>query len=164
VDDELEPGEDQVFYLEGPTEMNSGKPGPGKAELIYEDGRVEIVDIDTTPTVEGNAREQALRWFIEALGGCVEPPTLTPDAIAAAVREALGRNDLGLVNENELAAMLGVAVSTLQTWRSNREGPAFVRAGRSVLYRTAAIIDWLEQTETQTRDAVQPSDGRRKRR
>jgi predicted DNA-binding transcriptional regulator AlpA len=141
-----------------------------KVEVHHEDGRIEeipeeLLSIEITDEMRERrallamASERARQRVIEVFGGCVEPP-----AIAAAVREALGRNDLGLIDENELAAMLGVAVSTLQTWRSRREGPAFVRAGRSVLYRTAAVTEWLEQAETPTRDAVQPSDGRRKRR
>jgi predicted DNA-binding transcriptional regulator AlpA len=148
--------------------MDDDELEPGMVEVHHEDGRVEqvpgeLLSIEITAEMRERqallamAAERARQRVIEVFGGCVESP-------AAAVREALGRNDLGLVNENELAAMLGVAVSTLQSWRSVREGPAFVRAGRSVLYRTAAITEWLEQAETQTRDAVQPSDGRRKRR
>lgn len=48
-----------------------------------------------------------------------------------------------LISETEFAAQRGVSVRTLQRERALRTGPAFIKIGRRVFYRPAAIRDWL---------------------
>lgn len=50
---------------------------------------------------------------------------------------------------SELAAQLGVSKDTLQRWHSQRVGPPLVRVGNRVLYRRAAVREWLIAREVQ---------------
>lgn len=45
------------------------------------------------------------------------------------------------------AEELGVTVRTLQRWAAERTGPARTRVGRKVLYRRAAVEEWLRRAE-----------------
>jgi predicted DNA-binding transcriptional regulator AlpA len=63
-----------------------------------------------------------------------------------------------LLNEAEVAAMLGVSKRTLQAWRQRRsDGPAYVKlsaAGR-VRYRLDSVLAWIaEHTCRSTADAA----------
>lgn len=42
------------------------------------------------------------------------------------------------------AAFLGVRPGTMEIWRCNGEGPAFLKVGRVVRYKRADLIAWLE--------------------
>lgn len=44
----------------------------------------------------------------------------------------------------ELAAQLGRTPTTLYRWHVRDIGPPRVRLGRKVLYKRAAVIEWLE--------------------
>lgn len=46
---------------------------------------------------------------------------------------------LELIDEREAARRLGVSVRTLQSWRLRREGPPFVKLGRSIRYDPAVL-------------------------
>ena len=61
------------------------------------------------------------------------------------VGNTTGRATSGkLVTQEELAERSGVAVRTVERWRSTGEGPNFVRIGpRKVAYREEAIEAWL---------------------
>jgi predicted DNA-binding transcriptional regulator AlpA len=53
-----------------------------------------------------------------------------------------------LLTERETAKWLSVGVSTLQRWRSQRHGPAFVRLSeRRIGYRKSTVERWLSQVE-----------------
>jgi excisionase family DNA binding protein len=45
----------------------------------------------------------------------------------------------------ELAAYLGVPVSTLYVWRQRGEGPPGFKVGKRVRYRASDVVAWLEQ-------------------
>jgi excisionase family DNA binding protein len=47
----------------------------------------------------------------------------------------------------EAADYLRYPVETLRRWRALGEGPRFVKAGRHVRYRRAALDRWLEERE-----------------
>jgi hypothetical protein len=51
------------------------------------------------------------------------------------------------LNVSEAAFFLGVSESTLNTWRTRGRGPRYVRLGRKVLYRIAALNDYLLSNE-----------------
>ena len=57
---------------------------------------------------------------------------------------------LGVLTEEEVALLLGKEVSTLQKMRSDREGPPWLKAGRSVLYRQSSLEAWLVAQEART--------------
>lgn len=50
---------------------------------------------------------------------------------------------LDLIPEKEYAAARGVCIRTVQRDRALRTGPAFVKLGRKIYYRKAAIEAWL---------------------
>jgi len=60
-----------------------------------------------------------------------------------------------LIPEADYAAMRGVCLRTIQRDRALRTGPAYIKVGRNVFYRPAAIDDWLlAQEQTQPRAKV----------
>ncbi len=52
-----------------------------------------------------------------------------------------------LLTEAEAARLLRIAPRTLRWWRSKGTGPPYVRLGRRVMYRRAAVLKWLEEKE-----------------
>jgi predicted DNA-binding transcriptional regulator AlpA len=53
-----------------------------------------------------------------------------------------------VLGERETARWLSVGVSTLQRWRSNGYGPAFIRLSpRRIGYRKSAVERWLASRE-----------------
>lgn len=55
-----------------------------------------------------------------------------------------------LLNEHEIAAMLGVSVATVRRWRLLRRGPKYRKVGASVRYQPVDVAAWL---------ATRPSGG-----
>ena len=51
--------------------------------------------------------------------------------------------------EPDLAAELGLTVRGLQLWRTKRCGPAWTKLGKRVVYRRAAVSDWMKAQEQQ---------------
>jgi len=77
----------------------------------------------------------------------------------------VGGEILGMLTPATLATELGVAVLTLQRWRHSkpRIGPPYVRVGRRVFYRRAAVEAWLVAKEEGTAAPGKPP-GRQARR
>jgi excisionase family DNA binding protein len=48
-----------------------------------------------------------------------------------------------LLAPDELAELLGYPVKTLAEWRSNGDGPPYVRLGRHVRYRPEDVETWI---------------------
>lgn len=44
----------------------------------------------------------------------------------------------------EVEALYGIPVRTLEAWRGRGKGPPFIKAESSVLYRFAAVEAWLD--------------------
>lgn len=56
-----------------------------------------------------------------------------------------------LLTPADVAEYLRVEQTTLRDWRYRGTGPAFVRTGRSIRYRPAAVEEWIKaNTETAT--------------
>lgn len=64
-----------------------------------------------------------------------------------------------LIDEHEAAALIGVAPSTMNSWRVKRVGPRFVRVGRLVRYRPDDVRTFVESRLVGTSD--QPKAGAR---
>ena len=64
----------------------------------------------------------------EELNAKVLYPTTDPDA---------------LLREGDAADLLNLSARTLQTWRCEGDGPAFVRAGRAIRYRRRDVLAWV---------------------
>lgn len=59
-----------------------------------------------------------------------------------------------MLNDVEAAALLGVAPATLNRWRAERIGPAFVRlSGRCVRYRREDVERYIESRRIVTPEA-----------
>jgi predicted DNA-binding transcriptional regulator AlpA len=54
-----------------------------------------------------------------------------------------------LITSEKAAKALGVKPQTLANWRSEKQGPRYVKVGRLVYYRRSDICAWLA---TQIRD------------
>jgi excisionase family DNA binding protein len=52
-----------------------------------------------------------------------------------------------LKTTEELAERLRISTSTLRRWRSNGEGPKFIRVGKKVRYRQSDVEDWLSSQD-----------------
>jgi excisionase family DNA binding protein len=50
-----------------------------------------------------------------------------------------------LLTQQLLAEELQVSVRTLERWRQEGTGPAFIRVGRSPRYRRSDVDAWLER-------------------
>lgn len=66
--------------------------------------------------------------------------TAPPSATSSALLQ-------GWISRTDLAQELGVCDETLRRWADARRGPAFVKAGRKILYRRSVVLDWLETQE-----------------
>ena len=56
-----------------------------------------------------------------------------------------------LLNTNELSAMLGVTVNTLQIWRHQGKGPRYIKLSRrAVRYRQQDVLDWMNTSVVET--------------
>lgn len=49
-----------------------------------------------------------------------------------------------MINQQQLAEMLGKSIKWAERARHEGNGPKFIKAGRSVLYRTSDVLEWLE--------------------
>lgn len=64
-------------------------------------------------------------------------------------------NTAPLLDERELAARLGLSLSTLRNWRAARRGPRFIKLGRrAVRYRAADVERFIADGERVSRDAA----------
>ena len=57
----------------------------------------------------------------------------------------------GWISRLDLARELGLSVDTLRRWDDRRMGPPCVRAGRTIYYRRAVVLDWLEKQDSTKR-------------
>ena len=64
---------------------------------------------------------------------------------------SLGKNQV--VDETQAAKILGRSVQTLRNDRHLRQGPAYIKLGRSVRYRIKDLIDYLEEHRVDPRKA-----------
>lgn len=48
-----------------------------------------------------------------------------------------------ILTEIQAADVLRLSSRTLQAWRAQGRGPAYVKAGRAIRYRRRALVEWL---------------------
>jgi predicted DNA-binding transcriptional regulator AlpA len=58
------------------------------------------------------------------------------------------RDELDLVPADELAEALGLAEQTLAAWRSEKQGPDYVKLGKTVFYRRCGLTEWIARRST----------------
>jgi hypothetical protein len=71
------------------------------------------------------------------------PPQITIDKINGNERRRL------VIDEDAAAGLLGVSPRTLQRWRQEGEGPAFVRIGKRRMYRPGDLEAFVEAGRVQ---------------
>jgi len=76
--------------------------------------------------------------------------TQLEQSLAARRGVASGTLLQGWISRTSLARELDVCEETLRRWADARRGPAFVRAGRKILYRRSAVLEWLETQEMES--------------
>lgn len=67
------------------------------------------------------------------------------------------RAEMGLISEEELAALLRVQPATLATWRMEKRGPDYVKATKSILYYRKDVHEWLSCNVVVTNRTLQDS-------
>ena len=72
---------------------------------------------------------------------------LSPEKQIAEIASRV-RSAIGLVNEDEAAAVIGVEPSTLATWRSQGKGPEYVKLGKGVFYTVNDMSKWVNDEMT----------------
>lgn len=70
-----------------------------------------------------------------------------------AARAATLRSAIELFSEDELAEVLDVKPQTLAAWRAEERGPDYVKLGKSVFYRKADVLEWINANVVLTRRA-----------
>lgn len=58
--------------------------------------------------------------------------------------ETVRNTMIHLLNEYQVAEMLGVSVATVRRWRLLRQGPRFLKLGALCKYRIEDVASWLE--------------------
>jgi predicted DNA-binding transcriptional regulator AlpA len=53
-----------------------------------------------------------------------------------------------LLNEYQVAAILGVSVATVRRWRLLRQGPKYLKIGAAVRYKHQDLDSWLASRPT----------------
>ena len=56
---------------------------------------------------------------------------------------------LDLMEPKEVAELLGVTEGTLVNWRTKGRGPRYIKSGKAVKYRRAAVAEWIMEQETE---------------
>ena len=62
-----------------------------------------------------------------------------------------------MIDIHTLASYLGIPVSTVYDWRTNRKGPTGYRFGKHVMFALSDVKAWVEQQ----RDPAPPGSGSR---
>lgn len=53
------------------------------------------------------------------------------------------RNTVGIIDADEMAALLQVSHLTLTTWRWRRCGPPFIKVGKKIFYPLSEFATWI---------------------
>jgi predicted DNA-binding transcriptional regulator AlpA len=54
----------------------------------------------------------------------------------------------GLMNEGQVAQMLGISIASLRRWRLLRKGPKYVKVGAAVRYLPVDLTAWIASRPT----------------
>jgi predicted DNA-binding transcriptional regulator AlpA len=60
----------------------------------------------------------------------------------------LTNSPIHLINEYQVAEMLGVSVATVRRWRSVKHGPRYLKLGALCKYKIEDVAKWLESRPT----------------
>lgn len=73
----------------------------------------------------------------------------------SAIREIMNLDGMPsslIINEQLLADWIGDSISTIQKWRTKKEGPKYVKKVGSIGYRVGDVRDWLEERTVKSTD------------
>jgi predicted DNA-binding transcriptional regulator AlpA len=67
---------------------------------------------------------------------------------ALTVTELSRAETVRLWTVDDVATFLGVPIKTLYQWRTKGYGPAGIRVGRYIRYRSQDVIEWVTERQT----------------
>ena len=62
------------------------------------------------------------------------------------------------MNEKQAAALLGVSTKTLQAWRFQNRGPAYLKYGRAVRYLPQDLTDYVQGSRVAPGNTINPTE------
>jgi hypothetical protein len=74
---------------------------------------------------------------------CMATPTPTLTAFTLLDEEFL--------TPEGVARLIGKSTRTVNWWREDRQGPPYVRVGRTILYKKTSVLKWLSDREVTPR-------------
>ena len=86
------------------------------------------------------AEVQRLREVIERQNAIAERDRTPPRALESDLPAA----GASFLNEQAVAALVGVSVGLLRRWRPFKQGPPYHKVGRLVRYSRAEVLRWLD--------------------
>ena len=60
----------------------------------------------------------------------------------------------GLLTETQVAQLTGLSIRTYQAWRLRGGGPRYIKIGRSIRYKRADVLEWIESNATSNTSAA----------
>lgn len=69
-------------------------------------------------------------------------------------QRAMNMHVFELLDEGELADLVGVTMDTLQRWRVQGTGPAYVKLGKSVFYHRSQVKAWIAESAVEPTPAL----------
>lgn len=66
-----------------------------------------------------------------------------------------------LLNDREVARIIGVSVASIRRWRLLRQGPRYLKIGAAVRYKPEDLTAWLESRPTGGGSASNEAESRR---
>jgi hypothetical protein len=74
-----------------------------------------------------------------------------PTAIQSPVQSGFELLGEEFLSPPELSNLITKTERTLEWWRETKQGPAFVRVGKTILYKKTSVLKWLSDQEVQPR-------------
>lgn len=87
---------------------------------------------------------------------------IVQDAVASGVGSAIAtiyQKTPKEMNDFEAAEYLGISPITLRNWRTQKKGPKYHKAGRTVRYARKDLDIYLRQSEVHTIDSLEAGHG-----
>jgi predicted DNA-binding transcriptional regulator AlpA len=63
----------------------------------------------------------------------------------------------GLLNEGQVAQLLGISVASLRRWRLLRQGPKYIKVGSAVRYKPDDVTAWIDSRPSGGSEASKPA-------
>jgi predicted DNA-binding transcriptional regulator AlpA len=68
-----------------------------------------------------------------------------------------------LLNEHDVARIIGLSVASVRRWRVLRQGPKYIKIGQAVRYRRRDVAAWIENSSAHEPGSNNCAETRRER-